>query len=68
MPVYTCAGDKQCELIGADVLSDGEAYATLGTLCGLDVVVDKYTMPADNSYLTYFSPVKGLFNSEVNVT
>ena len=67
-PVFTCAGDKQCELIGADVLSKGEAYATLGTLCGLDVVADKFTWPQDNSYMSFFSPVTGLFNSEVSVT
>lgn len=66
-PVYTCAGDKQCELIGANALRLGQSYLTLGTLCGLDVVTDKFTLPLDSSYLTYFSAIKGLFNSEVSV-
>ncbi len=41
-PVVACAGDKQCEVLGSGSISDGQAYITLGTLSGLDIVGEKY--------------------------
>ena len=40
-PVVACAGDKQCEVLGSGSISDGQAYITLGTLSGLDIVGEK---------------------------
>ncbi|MDR1466100.1 MAG: hypothetical protein LBI40_00545 [Treponema sp.] len=63
-PVAMAARDKQCELLGAGAVKHGQAYTTLGTLSGLDVVCNEYKPSPDFSYLTYLSAFKGLYNHE----
>ncbi|MDR1216566.1 MAG: hypothetical protein LBK25_07790 [Treponema sp.] len=63
-PVSVAAGDKQCELLGAGAIKHGQAYITLGTLSGLDIVCNEYKPAPDFSYLTYLSAFPKLYNYE----
>ncbi|MDR1894184.1 MAG: hypothetical protein LBQ61_05750 [Spirochaetales bacterium] len=68
VPVVMAAGDKQCELLGAGAVKHGQAYITLGTLSGLDIVFDQYKPAPDFSYTTYLSAVPKLYNYESMVS
>jgi sugar (pentulose or hexulose) kinase len=63
-PVAIAAGDKQCELLGAGAIKHGQAYITLGTLSGLDIVCNEYKPSPDFSYITYLSAFHKLYNYE----
>ncbi|MDR1443482.1 MAG: hypothetical protein LBI94_01245 [Treponema sp.] len=63
-PVAVAAGDKQCELLGAGAVKHGQAYITLGTLSGLDIVCNEYKPAPDFSYFTYLSAFPKLYNYE----
>jgi sugar (pentulose or hexulose) kinase len=63
-PVTIAGGDKQCELLGAGAVKHGQAYITLGTLSGLDIVCSEYKPAADFSYFTYLSAFPKLYNYE----
>jgi sugar (pentulose or hexulose) kinase len=63
-PVIIATGDKQCELLGAGALRHGQAYITLGTLSGLDIVCNEYKPAPDFSYFTYLSAIPKLYNYE----
>ncbi|MDR0376214.1 MAG: hypothetical protein LBH70_00285 [Spirochaetaceae bacterium] len=63
-PVAAAAADKQCELLGAGAVQHGQAYITLGTLSGLDIVCGEYKPAPDFSYFTYLSAVPKLYNYE----
>jgi sugar (pentulose or hexulose) kinase len=63
-PVAMAARDKQCELLGAGAVQHGQAYITLGTLSGLDIVCGEYKPAYDLSYLTYLSAFPKLYNYE----
>jgi sugar (pentulose or hexulose) kinase len=63
-PVSIAAGDKQCELLGAGAVKHGQAYITLGTLSGLDIVCGEYKPSPDFSYFTYLSAFPKLYNYE----
>ncbi|MDR0410511.1 MAG: hypothetical protein LBH75_00865 [Treponema sp.] len=63
-PVALAAGDKQCELLGAGAVKHGQAYITLGTLSGLDIVCNEYKPSPDFSYFTYLSAFPKLYNYE----
>jgi sugar (pentulose or hexulose) kinase len=63
-PVAIAARDKQCELLGAGAVKHGQAYITLGTLSGLDIVCGEYKPSPDLSYITYLSAFHRLYNYE----
>jgi sugar (pentulose or hexulose) kinase len=63
-PVAIAARDKQCELLGAGAVKHGQAYITLGSLSGLDIVCNEYKPAPDFSYLTYLSAFHKLYNYE----
>ncbi|MDR2785759.1 MAG: hypothetical protein LBB83_07590 [Treponema sp.] len=63
-PVAIAARDKQCELLGAGAVKHGQAYITLGTLSGLDIVCGEYKPAPDFSYFTYLSAFHKLYNYE----
>jgi sugar (pentulose or hexulose) kinase len=63
-PVALAARDKQCELLGAGAVQHGQAYLTLGTLSGLDIVCSEYKPAPDLSYLTYLSAFPKLYTYE----
>jgi sugar (pentulose or hexulose) kinase len=63
-PVSAGAADKQCELLGAGAVKHGQAYITLGTLSGLDIVCSEYKPAPDFSYFTYLSAIPKLYNYE----
>lgn len=63
-PLYTSAGDKQCELLGAGIVKHGQAYITLGTLSGVDVVSKDYTPSPTFAYSTYLACYPGMYNYE----
>ena len=63
-PVALAARDKQCELLGAGAVKHGQAYITLGTLSGLDIVCGEYKPAPDFSYFTYLSAFPKLYNYE----
>jgi sugar (pentulose or hexulose) kinase len=63
-PVSAGAADKQCELLGAGAVKHGQAYITLGTLSGLDIVCSEYKPAPDLSYFTYLSAFPKLYNYE----
>jgi sugar (pentulose or hexulose) kinase len=63
-PVAIAARDKQCELLGAGAVKHGQAYITLGTLSGLDIVCGEYKPAPDFSYITYLSAFHKLYNYE----
>lgn len=63
-PVAIAARDKQCELLGAGAVKHGQAYITLGTLSGLDIVCNEYKPAPDFSYFTYLSAFHKLYNYE----
>lgn len=63
-PVFACAGDKQCEVLGIGGTKHGQAYITLGTLSGLDVVSTNYTPSPDFSYNTYMGAYPETYNYE----
>jgi sugar (pentulose or hexulose) kinase len=62
--VALAARDKQCELLGAGAVKHGQAYITLGTLSGLDIVCGEYKPAPDFSYFTYLSAFPKLYNYE----
>lgn len=65
-PVVACAGDKQSEVLGAGSIHNGQAYITLGTLSGLDIVGDTYISDAYQSlkHRTYLAAVPGTWHAE----
>lgn len=63
--VVMAAGDKQAELLGAGAIEHGNAYITLGTLSGLNVVCKDFKPSPDFSYMTYLSAVPKIYNYEV---
>jgi len=64
VPVVMGTGDKQAELLGAGVIDSGQAYITLGTLSGMDIVCDQYKPSPTFSYLTYLSACPKLYHFE----
>lgn len=69
-PVVACAGDKQCEVLGSGSISDGQAYITLGTLSGLDIVGEKYIPDAYKKlkHRTYLASVPGTWHAEAAIS
>ncbi len=63
-PVYASGGDKQCELLGAGAVKEGQAYITLGTLSGLDVVSTRFTPSPTFSYQSYLAAYPKNYNYE----
>ena len=65
-PVVAGAGDKQCEILGSGTLNKGQAYITMGTMTGLNLVDDQYI--ADEykvtKHRTYTAAVPGFWNAE----
>ena len=65
-PVTAGGGDKQCEILGSGTLKRGQAYITMGTMTGLNIVDDQYI--ADeyqvSRHRTYTAAVPGLWNAE----
>lgn len=66
-PVYASGGDKQCELLGAGIVKHGQAYITLGTLSGVDMVGDNYTPSPTFSYMTYLACYPRKYNFEASL-
>jgi sugar (pentulose or hexulose) kinase len=66
-PVVIGTGDKQSELLGAGVINQGQAYITLGTLTGLDIISSEYKPALDFAYHTYLGAVPKLYNFESSV-
>jgi sugar (pentulose or hexulose) kinase len=64
-PVVMGTGDKQSELLSAGAINHGQAYITLGTLSGLNVVCKDFKPSPDFSYMTYLSAVPKIYNYEV---
>jgi sugar (pentulose or hexulose) kinase len=67
-PVVAGTGDKQSELLGAGVINHGQAYITLGTLTGLDIVSSEYKPALDFIYHTYLGAIPKIYNYESSVT
>lgn len=69
-PVIACAGDKQCEVLGSGSIHEGQAYITLGTLSGLDIVGEKYIPDAYKKlkYRTYLAAVPGTYHAEAAIS
>lgn len=67
IPVVMGAADKQSELLGAGAVKHGQAYITLGTLTGLDVVCEEYKPAPDFSYNIYLSACPKLYHYEAAV-
>lgn len=63
-PVYTSAGDKQCELLGVGAVKHGQTYITLGTLSGMDMVCEDYRPSPTFSYSTYLACYPKMYNFE----
>lgn len=65
-PIVAGAGDKQCEILGSGTLNKGQAYITMGTMTGLNLVDDQYI--ADEykvtKHRTYTAAVPGFWNAE----
>ncbi len=66
-PVVASSGDKQAELMGAGAIHEGQAYITLGTLSGLDIVSSQYNPVPDASYLTYLACAPNMYNFEASL-
>ena len=68
-PVLACAGDKQCEQLGAGVFKEGQAYITFGTSSSLGLVGNKTQMKSDPalSYIPYLACVPGTWNYEAGI-
>lgn len=62
--LYTSGGDKQCELLGAGIVQHGQAYVTLGTLSGVDMVCDDYRPSPTFAYFTYLACYPRKYNYE----
>ena len=67
IPVGMGPADKQSELLGAGVVKNRQAYVTMGTLTGLDIVSDEYKPAPDFSYNIYLSACPKLYNYEAPV-
>lgn len=67
LPVVLTAGDKQNEMVGAGAINEGNAYMTLGTLCGYDVVSKKWAPSLENHFMTYGAGNPGFFNYEASI-
>jgi sugar (pentulose or hexulose) kinase len=63
-PLYASAGDKQCELLGVGAVKHGQAYITLGTLSGMDVVCKDYKPSPTFGYQTYLAAYPKNYNFE----
>jgi sugar (pentulose or hexulose) kinase len=63
-PVAIGTGDKQSELLGAGAIKQGQAYITLGTLTGMDIVSSEYKPAPDFAYHTYLGAVPKFYNFE----
>ncbi|MEG2417324.1 MAG: FGGY family carbohydrate kinase [Eubacterium sp.] len=65
-PVAAGAGDKQCEVLGSGTLSKGQAYITLGTMTGLNIVDNVYIEDAYQKmkHRTYTAAVPGCWHGE----
>jgi sugar (pentulose or hexulose) kinase len=66
-PVAIGTGDKQSELLGVGAIKHGQAYITLGTLAGLDLVCSDYKPALDFAYYTYLGAIPKLYNFESSV-
>lgn len=67
-PVVAGAGDKQCEILGSGTLYKGQAYITLGTMTGLNLVDDQY-IPDEyqiTKHRTYTAAAPGCWNAEAS--
>ncbi|MDR2480289.1 MAG: hypothetical protein LBD48_13400 [Treponema sp.] len=64
LPVVMGTGDKQSELLGAGAIKHGQAYITMGTLTGLDIVCNEYKPAPDFAYNTYLGACPKLYNYE----
>lgn len=62
--LYASGGDKQCELLGASAVNHGQAYITLGTLSGMDVVSTEYKPSPSFAYSTYLAAYPKNYNYE----
>jgi sugar (pentulose or hexulose) kinase len=60
-------GDKQSELLGAGAINNGQAYVTLGTLSGLDIVCEAYKPSPTFSYAMFLSACPKLYHFEASV-
>jgi sugar (pentulose or hexulose) kinase len=67
IPVVMGPADKQAELLGAGAIKNRQAYVTLGTLTGFDIVSDEYRPALDFSYNIYLSACPKLYNYEASV-
>jgi sugar (pentulose or hexulose) kinase len=67
IPVVMGPADKQAELLGAGAIKNKQAYVTMGTLTGLDIVSDEYKPAPDFSYNIYLSACPKLYNYEAPV-
>lgn len=65
-PVAAGAGDKQCEILGSGTLNRGQAYITMGTMTGLNIVDDRYIEDEYKvtKHRTYTAAVPGYWNAE----
>jgi sugar (pentulose or hexulose) kinase len=68
-PVIACAGDKQCEQLGAGAIKEGQSYITFGTAVSLGLVGNNTQMRSDPglSYLTYLAAAPGTWNYEAGL-
>lgn len=67
IPVVMGPADKQSELLGAGAVKHGQAYITLGTLTGMDIVCDEYKPAQDFAYNTYLGACPKMYNYEAAV-
>ena len=63
-PVMASAGDKQCEVLGAGAIKEGQTYITLGTSTTLAFVSNEWKTAPDLSFLTYMSCIPKTYNYE----
>lgn len=68
-PVMACAGDKQCEQLGAGIIKEGQTYITFGTSSSLGIVGNSTQMRTDPdfSFITYLSCIPGIWNYEAGL-
>ena len=67
IPVMACAGDKQCEVLGAGAIEPGQTYITLGTATSLALVGNKFISAADLSFQTHLTCIPGTWNFETGL-
>ena len=67
VPVVMGTGDKQSELLGAGAINHGQAYITLGTLSGLDIVCQDYKPSPNFSYSMFLSACPKLYHFEAAI-